>query len=132
MSQPLKIVKTDDSQQLVFGWANVAVAVDGQPVVDLQDDIMPPAELEKAAYGFVLDYRATGVMHKGGAIGTLIESFMVTPSKLDVMGLAKDAIQPRWWVGFKIHDAETFAKVKRGELSMFSIQGRADRIEVAA
>ena len=135
MAAPFQIAKTDEAECLVFGFANVSIAKDGEEIVDLQGDIIEPADLEKAAYEFVLKFRETGEMHdKGdvkGAVGKLVESMVFTPDKLDALGLAKDAVPCRWWVGFKLAP-EAFAKVKDGTYRMFSIQGRADREEVAA
>jgi hypothetical protein len=122
--------KSDASRQNVFGWANVVVKTDGEQVVDLHDDVIDPDELEQAAYRFNVEFRSSGVMHKGEAQGDLIESLMVTPTKLEAMGLAKDALPTGWWVGFHFDDAELFGKVKDGTYSMFSIQGRAVPVEV--
>lgn len=133
MAEPFTIAKTDEAQRLVFGFANVSIAKDGEPVVDLQGDLIDPADLEKAAYEFVLKFRDTGEMHdKGdvkGVVGKLVESMVFTPEKLDAMGLAKDAVPCRWWCGFKL-SPEAFAKVADGTYRMFSIQGRGDRVEV--
>jgi hypothetical protein len=123
------VLKVED-QRLVFGWANVSASVDGQLVVDSHSDTIAPATLEKAAYEYVLNFRDTGQMHAGGSVGRLVESFMVTPDKLAAMGLAKDALPVGLWVGFKIDDADVWAKVKSGEYPMFSIQGKAKRIPV--
>jgi hypothetical protein len=43
------------------------------------------------------------------------------------MGLPADSAPTGWWVGFKL-DAETFRKVQDGRLSMFSIEGTAERV----
>lgn len=126
-----QIAKTDEAERLVFGFANVSIAKDGGEIVDLQGDIIEPAELEKAAYGFVLKFRETGEMHQGDAVGKLVESMVFTPDKLEALGIAKDALPCRWWVGFQL-TPEAFAKVKDGTYQMFSIQGRAEREEVAA
>lgn len=123
----LTITKVDAEQQMVFGWANVAIRADGEQIEDSQGDMIDPGDLEQAAYHFVLDCRDAGVMHKGKAVGALVESFMVTPEKLDAMGLAKSALPGGWWVGFHIPDAGIFAKVKDGTYTMFSIQGLAMR-----
>ena len=135
MPQPFQIAKTDEAERLVFGFANVSIAKDGGEIVDLQGDIIEPSELESAAYDFVLKFRETGEMHdKGavkGAVGKLVESVVFTPEKLEAMGLAKDAVPCRWWVGFKLAP-EAFAKVADGTFRMFSIQGTADREEVAS
>ena len=45
----LTVMKSDDERRLVFGWANVAVRVDGEQIVDWQEDIIDTEELEKAA-----------------------------------------------------------------------------------
>lgn len=133
-STPFQIAKTDEAERLVFGFANVSIAKDGELVTDLQQDIIEPADLETAAYEFVLKFRATGEMHdKGavkGAVGKLVESMVFTPEKLEALGLEKDAVPCRWWVGFKL-EPEAFAKVKDGTYRMFSIQGNAEREEVA-
>ena len=34
----LTVMKSDDDRRLVFGWANVAVRVDGEQIVDWQED----------------------------------------------------------------------------------------------
>lgn len=125
-----EIAKIDKAERLVFGFANVSARADGTAIVDLQNDEIPPAVLEKAAYQFVLDFRESGEMHKGGAVGELVESMMFTPEKLKALGLAENAIAPRWWVGFKLSD-ESFAKVATGQYRMFSIQGKytADMVD---
>lgn len=125
-----KITKIDEDQRLVFGFFSVSVRKDGQLLKDLHDDIIEPAELEKAAYDFVLQSREGGTMHRGAVKATLVESMVFTPEKMELMGLAKDALPTRWWGGFKIHDDETFQKVKKGEYRMFSIEGTAQRVEV--
>lgn len=127
-----KLAKVDERQKQVFGYANVAVKRDGEPMVDLQADEIPSDVLEKAAYDFVAHYAECGEMHADECYkGTLIESVMITPEKLEAWGIAKDAIAPRWWVGFQLDD-ETFAKVATGQYRMFSIQGRAISEEVEA
>ena len=126
-----KVLKFDTERQYVFGWASVAITKDGHQVEDLQGDLIDIDDLEEAAYQFALDYRSTGIMHKGETVGQMIESFMVTPDKLEAMGLPPDALPQGHWVGFHIPDAEVFSKIKDGTYSAFSIQGDAIREEVA-
>jgi hypothetical protein len=46
------------------------------------------------------------------------------------MGLvSKTAPHVGWWVGFHLEDPALFAKVKAGDYTMFSIEGRAERVE---
>jgi len=130
MSEEQPIVKIDEDRRLVFGWASVAVNKAGDTVIDSQGDILDCDELEGAAYDFNLTFRATGERHAGMSKGRLVESFMVTPEKLEVMGLAKDALPLGWWVGFKIDDDGAWDEIKKGTYTMFSIQGTAAREEV--
>lgn len=48
-----KIMKSDEDKMLAFGWASVAVRVDGEVIEDYQKDIVEPEVLENAAYQFV-------------------------------------------------------------------------------
>jgi hypothetical protein len=121
------VLKLDTARQLVFGWASVAVTKDGETLIDRQGDIIPPQELEDAAYEYVLTYREADEMHNQITKGQLVESVVFTPEKLRVMGLPADSAPTGWWVGFKL-DAETFRKVQDGRLSMFSIEGTAERV----
>jgi cation transport regulator ChaB len=125
-----KVLKFDTERQYVFGWASVAITKEGQQVEDLQGDLIDVDDLEQAAYDFARDYRSTGVMHQGDVVGQMIESFMVTPAKLEAMGLPPDALPQGHWVGFHIPDAAVFGKIKDGTYSAFSIQGDAIREEV--
>lgn len=143
------IAKLDDSERLVFGWANVSVAkstakaTGGHEIFDLQKDSIPPAELEKAAYDFVLDFRETDEMHEGPCVGQLVESMVFTPEKLAklatdpttgkvdeaTLSMLSKALPPRWWVGFKL-EKSSYEAVKSGKFKMFSIAGEADRVEI--
>jgi len=122
-----KVLKVDAERQYVFGWASVAITKDGQQVEDLQGDVIDVEDLEEAAYAFTLEFGDTGAMHTGEAIGKMIESFIVTPDKLEAMGLAPDALPQGWWVGFHVNDAQVFGKIKKGDYQGFSIQGSAIR-----
>lgn len=126
-----KVLKFDAERQYVFGWASVAITKDGHQVEDLQGDLIDVDDLEQAAYDFALQYRGTGVMHQGDVVGQMIESFMVTPDKLEAMGLPPDALPQGHWVGFHIPDRDVFSKIKDGTYSAFSIQGDAIREEVS-
>lgn len=139
MPQPFKILKLNNAERLVFGFANVSIAKGGEIITDLQGDRIAPSELEKGAYDYVLTAREADEMHKGGAIGYLVESMVFTPEKLLVIAtdpstgevdlegfeVMKRLIPPRWWVGFKL-EPEAYAKVQKGEYKMFSIAGEAE------
>lgn len=125
---PAPFLKVNEEQRLVFGWANVALLDEHQPVVDLQDETIDGPELERAAYEYVRRYRVVNDMHRGPAVGDLVESFVVTPEKLKAMGLKREgAPAVGMWVGFKLDDGE-WAAYKRGERPMFSIEGQAEKV----
>lgn len=127
----VKITKLDEDQRLVFGWLSV-IEENGQPVVDLQDHVIEARELEEAAYDFLLNSRVVAEMHERMNVGEgMIESMVFTKQKQEALGI--DLGKVGWWVGFKV-DADVFAKVKSGELSAFSIGGKAvleDMLEAA-
>lgn len=122
------IFKADVEQNMVFGWANVAVNKNGSITLDWQDDVIPANVLEKAAYNYVLKYRTTGEMHEGEEVGYLVESVMFTKEKQLAMGIPEGTVSEGWWVGFYIPDKDVVAKIKDGTYQMFSIQGTALRI----
>lgn len=128
------IAKSDDEQQIVFGWANVAVRKTGETVLDHHLDEITPEDLEDAAYDFVLNARASGEDHAGEVDASCVESIVFTLEKTRAMGIP-DGVLPEagWWVGFHIPDRDAYLRA-RDSKSMFSIEGTAIRepIEKAA
>ena len=123
--------KVDTDKREVFGWASV-VELDGKPVVDRQGDWITPDEIEKAAYKYVMDSRKGGHQHRreGDApfhASDMIESIVFTPEKISKMGLPDD-FPVGWWVGYKVRDDDTWAKVKKNEVTGFSIHGSGKRV----
>lgn len=130
MGRRVEISKVDVEQRIAFGWANVAVDKDGDTVQHWSGENVDLADLEKAAYTFVLHYRAGGEMHAGPPVAELVESFIVTPEKLAKMGLKGDALPGGWWIGLRINDPDAWEGVKSGKYKMFSIQGTATKVPV--
>lgn len=124
------ITKSNSNEGLVSGWANVAVNADGSIPLDWQDDIIAPSTLEKAAIQFMMDYRESGVMHKGDAAGVVVESIVFTKEKQECLGIPEGVVPEGWFITVKVLDPEVFAKVKDGTFKMFSIQGYANRVGV--
>lgn len=132
-----QISKVDDDHRQVFGWASVT-ELNGEPVVDLQNDYLETMELEKAAYDYVLHSRVGGEMHQRVGksspkqVGTLIESMVLTPEKIEKMGLP-DSTPRGWWIGFQIAKDETgdevWKAVKDKKYTGFSIHGMGKRLE---
>jgi len=120
----VSIQKIDDERQQVFGWAYVTQE-DGAQVIDHSREFIKTADLEPAAYEFVLASRASNDMHQGPVTGQMIESFVVTKEKLGLMGI--ESATEGWWVGFQL-DTQSFQAVKRGERGAFSIEGIAEKV----
>lgn len=123
-SLPLDIKKADPDQQLVFGWASV-IEKNGVVIIDKQGDVIEPAELEKAAYDFVLYSRDHGDMHQRTGVGQMVESIVFTIEKQQALGI--DLGQVGWFVGFKVTDDAFWKRIKAGDLPEFSIGGSAVR-----
>lgn len=125
-----KIKKVDVERGWIFGWASVCVTKSGETVVDSQGDVIDVADLEDAAYEYVLTSRDGGEMHVAKGVSTLIESMVFTPEKIEKLGLPADAIPCGWWVGFAITDEGVLAKARSGEYAAFSIGGSGVREKV--
>ena len=132
MKKQFKITKKDEDKHLVFGWASISETKTGEQLVDYQDDVIDPEELEKAAYNFVLKYRDTGEDHNPNLRkkGKLVESIVFTKDKQQALGIPPGIVPVGWYVGFKIEDEATWDKVKKGQFMMFSIEGSGERVPI--
>lgn len=124
------VTKAKEDEQLVSGWANVAVNADGSIPLDWQDDIIHPETLEKAAINFMMDYRGSGVMHEGDSQGVVVESIVFTKEKQAAIGIPEGVVPEGWFITVKVTNPEVFAKVKEGKYRMFSIQGNSKRVKL--
>ena len=124
-----QILKADDEQRLVYGWASV-VTEKGEPVVDRQGDVIEPDTLVKAVNGFMEHIRVGKQMHTGDQIGAVIHSMPITKEIGESLGIQSD--REGWIVAFKVYDDNVWAKVKSGELAAFSIGGRAIKEDYSA
>lgn len=125
-----EFAKLDADRQLAFGWAYVADD-DGVVVVDHSGDFVDKAalpDLEDAVYEYVLESREGDEMHvRTTGVAKLVESVLITPEKLEAMGLTGG--RTGWWVGYKVEDADVWAKVKSGDYPALSIRGSGFREE---
>lgn len=125
------ISKLDEDKRQVFGWASV-IEKDGRPIEDLQGDVIALEEAERAAYEFVKKSRKGGDMHRRNGedphhVSDMIESFLVTPEKIEKMGIPENSLPIGWWVGFQVNDDETWDLVKKQRRTGFSVHGRGKR-----
>lgn len=136
------VTKSDPAQRIVYGWGSVSIDkasvvtdskfldADGK-VTDLQGDQIEPEELERAVNQFMVDYRASGIMHEGEAVAVVVASFVTTPEVKKAFGLPDD-FPVGWMLGVKVLSDVVWKAVVDGTLKAFSIQGNADRVELEA
>ena len=122
-----QILKADDEQRMVYGWASV-VTEKGEPVIDRQGDMIAPDTLVRAVNKFMEHVRVGKEMHKGDQIGEVIQSMPITKEIGESLGIQSD--REGWIVAFKVYNDDVWAKVKSGELAAFSIGGRAMKEEL--
>lgn len=125
-----EVSKMNTDLKQVFGWASV-IEMNGEPVIDLQGDLMTIETIEKAAYDYVHKSRKGGRQHQRNGeeplhVSDMIESFVLTPEKKAQMGLP-ETTPTGWWVGFQINDDDTWDAYKDGKLKEFSIHGSGTR-----
>ena len=122
-----KILKTDDEQRMVYGWASV-VTEKGEAVVDRQGDVIEADTLVKAVNEFMEHVRVGKAMHTGEQVGTVVHSLPITKEIGDALGIQSD--REGWVVAYKVFDESIWDMVKSGELAAFSIGGRAIKEEI--
>ena len=117
-----QILKVDEEQRIIYGWASV-ITEKGETVVDRQGDVIEADTLVKAVNEFMEHVRIGKTMHEGEATGQVIHSLPVTKEICDALGIQCD--REGWVVAYKVYDDEVWKRVKSGELRAFSIGGRA-------
>ncbi len=133
------VTKSLPEKQIVYG-----VVLDPYQV-DLQNDWIPPAEIEATAHDFLEKSRVIGLKHRGMADAKLVESWVeIYPSSKDreaalanqphsvfKRSFGTDIIHSGAWVaGVRLSD-ELWASYKTGELDAFSIGGFSFKSRVA-
>ena len=129
MHNDFAIMKSDDDKRLIFGWASVAIRKDGTQVVDHENDMIDPEDLEPAVYDYVLEYRDGGERHNPNLRkkARMVESVIFTKEKMKAMGIPEGTVPEGWWIGFKVDDDAAWDKIKKGIYKAFSIEGTAFR-----
>lgn len=120
VSKEICFLKSDDGKRYTLG------VVYEPGTVDSQDDYATAEDIEKAAWDFVRNGLRLGYMHKNQAddIGDIVESY-VAPADMHVgEGIVK---RGTWLIGV-VWSPEYWEKVKKGEVTGFSMGGRARRI----
>jgi Putative phage serine protease XkdF len=114
----------DDAKRIVYG----VVLTPG--LRDSQGDIVSPPEIEKAAHAFLTAYRKHDVQHSEQPAGVeTVESF-VAPQDMEIAG--QNVIKGSWVMATHISDEDTWDRVRKGELTGYSIGGTGERLPEAA
>jgi hypothetical protein len=121
-----EIMKVDDDERMIYGWASVTKR-SGEDVVDKQGDIIEDDVLVHAATEFMKDVRTAKAMHTGDQIGEVVHSFPVVADIAKSLGITSE--NSGWIVGVFVKSDKVWQKVKSGELKAFSIGGSATREE---
>lgn len=118
-----RITKSYDVRRRIFGYASIAVLKNGQPLLDLQGDVIEIDDLAEGWYGYVKESGQLNFQHQDGCAAALIEAMVFTPDKLEALGLAPDALPLGAWVGYEIETDADYAYMKEAGFVMFSIEG---------
>lgn len=117
----MELVKVDEEQRIIYGWASVT-KINDEYLVDLQDDVIPTETLVKAVNKFMEELRVGKTMHTGEQTGTILHSFPVTKEISQALGIQTD--KEGWIVGYKVYNDELWKQVKSGKYAAFSIGGK--------
>lgn len=126
VSKRFDVLKADEEQRIVWGWASVST-VKGELMTDTQGDVIEPGEMVKMANAYMNTARAGKVMHFGEPVAKMLHSFPLTKELGDLLGVSSD--REGWIVGMKIEDDTIWKMVKQGTFTGFSIGGRAKKRE---
>ena len=122
-----QILKFDDEQRIIYGFASV-VSVNGEPLVDLHGDMISSKTMEKAATAFMLGTRKGLTMHSGDQTTTIVHSMPLTKEVMGALGISSD--KEGWAIAVKVHDEQTWQDAKSGKFTGFSIGGRARKVAI--
>ena len=120
-----EIEKVDDELGIVFGWLMVCQKRDDDGTLrkyyDLQGDHIPEDVMLEAAADFMVESRATKVMHEGDQQGVAVFAWPVTEEIAKAYGDPPPAMTGLRFAARP--PADVLAKFKSGEYTGFSIGG---------
>jgi len=121
-------VAVDADLGLVFGWGMICTE-NGEDHFDSQGDHICEKVMVDSSSDFMINSRATKVMHEGEEIGTVVHSFPLTADIAKAMGLTTD--KTGWMVATK-PPADVLKKYDDGTFTGFSVGGLCTYVEEAA
>lgn len=117
----------NEPERFILGWATVC-SINGQPVTDLQGDVIDEAEMEAFAREFMATSRTGLLMHAPGEpVIDYDTSLAVTSQIKAALGFEFADRRTGWLLGGKVRDPAVFDRVRSGELQALSIGGTGVR-----
>jgi len=127
-TERVAIYKIDHKKQLIYGTFLEPLKVDSQGDFEFAE------EVQKAVHGYTINSRRVGVGHKGGAISAEPVEIYQAPCDFWFDGTPQDeehrVLKDSGVAVVKVYDKDVFARVEKGELNGFSIQGWGTRRKV--
>jgi len=124
--EAMKIIKIDEDQRIIYGWASVTT-YKGELIVDLQGDVIKTDTLHKSINEFMKGVRVGKLNHSGEQVGQIVHSFPMSKDICEALGIQSD--KEGWITGYHVTDDTLWEKVKSGDYAEFSIGGRAQKQE---
>lgn len=131
------VSKTDHGNQIIGGWFSV-FKINGETVVDSDNEEIDIASYNRAFIDFSKNYRDANFDHAGKVRGTLIDNILIDTPEMakmlvhEITGIPMDEIPVQklgHFGSFQIHDKDDFEDAIKNKL-MFSIEGTCEREEV--
>lgn len=131
------VFKNDHVNQIIGGWFSV-FKVDGDVVVDSDNEEIDIPSYNKVFIEFSKNYRNANFDHEGQVRGTLIDNILIDSVDMakmlvhEITGLALDDIPVKklgHFGSFQLHDTDDFNDALKTK-KMFSIEGTCQRVEI--
>ena len=128
------VTKTDGNSQIIGGWFSV-FKVDGEDVVDSDNELVDMASYNEAYIDFSKNYRDANFDHEDAVKGTLIDNILIDSVEMakmlvsEITGMDPDDIPVKklgHFGSFQIHDKADFDDALANK-TMFSIEGTCQR-----
>ncbi len=125
LAKGFRIQKTDE-ERLVIGVVLEPTLEMNAP--DTQNDVYSAAEIAKASDAFMTDWQQIKIQHSEKTDKVKILRNWIAHENTTIGG--QTVVKGTWLLGVRVLDDGLWAKVKSGEITGFSIGGKAQREEI--
>lgn len=131
------VTKADGNNQIIGGWFSV-FKINGEDVVDSDNEVIDIASYNDAYIDFAKNYRDANFDHDGEVVGTLIDNILIDSVEMakmlvsEITGMAPEDIPVQklgHFGSFQLENTEDYEEAIANKL-MFSIEGSCIREEV--